>query len=87
MPATPLESLSRWLASNEVFGDEVRLASVIRWQGGLISFGITQPQYHGMPAELRESEKSFQDAGWTRLNDPSGHTAFFNHAFGLMAID
>lgn len=41
VPATPLEYLSRWLASNEVFGDDVRLASVIQWADGMVSFGIT----------------------------------------------
>jgi hypothetical protein len=85
--ATPLEYLSRWLASNQVFGDDVRVVSVIRWADGMISFGITQPQYHGVPAETREIEAYFHQAGWTRLKDPSGHTVFFNYAFGVIAID
>jgi hypothetical protein len=85
--ATPLEYLSRWLASNEVFGDDVRLVSVIQWTTGMVSFGITQPQYHGVPAEPREIERFFLEAGWTRLRDPSGHLVFFNYAFGVMAID
>jgi hypothetical protein len=87
VPATPLEYLARWLASNEVFGDDVRLVSVIRWADGMVSFGITQPQYHGVPAEPREIDAFFNEAGWTRLNDPSGHTVFFNYAFGVLAID
>ena len=87
LPATPLEYLARWRACNEVFGDAVRLASVILWADGMISFGITQPQYHGVPAEPREIDAFFTEAGWTRLADPSGHTVFFNYAFGLMAID
>jgi hypothetical protein len=87
VPATPLEYLARWLASNEVFGDDVRLASVIHWSDGMVSFGITQPQYHGAPAEPREIDVFFKEAGWTRLNDPSGHTVFFNYAFGVLAID
>jgi hypothetical protein len=86
-PATPLEYLARWIASNEVFGDDVNLVSVIRWLDGLTSFGITQPQYHGIPAEPRDIESYFLDAGWTPLNDPSGHVVFFNYAFGIMAID
>ena len=85
--ATPLEYLSRWLANNDVFGDDVRLVSVIRWRDGLTSFGNTQPQYHGVPAEPREIEAFFHEAGWTRLNDPSGHAVFFNYAFGVLAID
>ena len=76
--ATPLEYLARWLASNDVFGDDVRLASVIRWRDGLVSFGITQPQYHGTPAEPRQIEEFFRHAGWNRLNDPSGHEIFFH---------
>ncbi len=87
VPATPLEYLARWRACNEVFGDDVRLVSVIRWSDGMVSFGITQPQYHGVPAEPREIEAYFHDAGWTRLNDPSGHTVFFNYAFSVLAID
>jgi hypothetical protein len=50
VPATPLEYLARWLACNDVFGDDVRLVSVIRWTDGMVSCGITQPQYHGVPA-------------------------------------
>jgi hypothetical protein len=53
----------------------------------MVSFGITQPQYHGVPAEPREIEAFFHQAGWNRLNDPSGHAVFFNYAFGVMAID
>lgn len=87
VPATPLEYLARWHACNEVFGDDVRLVSVIRWADGMISFGITQPQYHGIPAEPREIDTYFHEAGWTRLRDPSGHAAFFNYAFGVLAID
>lgn len=87
VPATPLEYLSRWLASNEVFGDDVRIVAVIHWADGMVSFGITQPQYHGVPADPREIEAFFHAAGWTRLNDPSGHAVYFNYAFGVMAID
>lgn len=63
------------------------MASVIAWPDGAISFGITQPQYHGTPAEPRDIEKFFKEAGWVRLKDPSGHVVFFNYAFGVMAID
>ena len=63
------------------------MASVIAWPDGAISFGITQPQYHGTPAESRDIEKFFKEAGWVRLKDPSGHVVFFNYAFGVMAID
>ncbi len=86
-PATPLEYLTRWLACNEIFADDVRLVSVILWSDGLVSFGITQPQYHGTPAETREIEKYFKREGWSPLYDPSGHAAFYNYAFGIMAID
>jgi len=87
LPATPLEYLSRWAACNECFGDAVRLVSVIRWSDGAVSFGITQPQYHGVPAEPREIEHFFTESGWTRLRDPSGHAVFFNYAFDILAID
>ena len=84
VPATPLEYLDRWIAANEFFGDDVRLVSVIRWKDGAISLGITQPQYHGTPAEPREIGQHFLAAGWERLNDPSGHTIFYNFAFDVM---
>ncbi|MCW1913395.1 hypothetical protein OJ996_07415 [Luteolibacter sp. GHJ8] len=85
--ASPVEYLERWEASNEIFQDDVRLVSVIEWKEGFISFGISQPQYHGSPAEYRDIERCFLSAGWTRLKDPSGHAVFFNYAFGVMAID
>lgn len=86
--ATPLEYLERWQRANELFRDDVRLASVVEWQDGAVSFVITQPQYHGIPAEPEEVEKFFLKAGWARLHDPTyAHQIFFNHAFGVMAID
>jgi hypothetical protein len=87
LPATPLEYLSRWIANNRIFGDDVKLASVILWPGGMTSFGITQPQYHGTPAEPRDIQHLFLAAGWIRLNDPSGHTIFYNSSFDILAID
>ena len=87
VPATPLEYLERWSLNNEVFGDDARLASLIEWPDGALSFGITQPQYHGEPAEPRDIERYFRAAGWTRLNDPSGHLVFYNYAFQVIAID
>jgi hypothetical protein len=77
--ATPLEYLERWQASNEIFSDDVRLTSVIAWPDGAVSFGITQPQYHGIPAEPRDIERCFLAAGWTRMKDPSGHVVYFNY--------
>jgi len=87
VPATPLEYLERWIAANEVFDDDVMLAAVIEWADGQVSFGITQPHYHGEPAAFREIEHFFEAAGWTRLPDLSGHTLFFNYAFQVLAID
>jgi hypothetical protein len=87
VPATPLEYLERWALCNEVFEDDVRLASVVKWPDGALSFGITQPQYHGVPAEPRDIERFFLAAGWVRLKDPSGHLAFFNYAFQVLVID
>jgi hypothetical protein len=49
--------------ANEVFGDDARLASVIEWPDGNLSFGITQPQYHGAPAEQRDIEFYFHAPG------------------------
>jgi len=85
--ATPLEYLQRWLDANDVFGDDIRLNSVVEWLDGSISFVITQPQYQGEPAEYRDIEAYFKKAGWTSLRDPSGHAIFFNYAFQVMAID
>ncbi len=85
--ATPLEYLDRWIANNEVFRDDVRVVSVIRWECGAVSLGITQPQYSGIPAEDRDIIRYFEAAGWIRLNDPTGHIIFFHYAYRLMAID
>ena len=85
--ATPLEYLERWLASNEVFEDDVHLTSVIEWSDGQISFAISQPQYHGEPATHRQIESYFAKAGWTRLLDDAGHLLFYNYAFEVLAID
>ena len=85
--ATPSEYLMRWQASNELFGDDVQLVSVVLWNDGAVSFVITQPQYHGEPADEREIEDYFQQAGWERLRDPSGHMVFYNFALGVIAVD
>lgn len=88
LPATPLEYLERWLAANEVFDDHVRLASVVRWADGQVSFAILQPQYHGEPASNDQIERYFGEASWTRIADPSKqHELYFNYAFGVLAID
>jgi hypothetical protein len=86
-PATPIEYLTRWQKSNELFGDDVRLESVVRWADGQVSFVITQPQYHGRPAEPREIERYFREAGWERLLEPDGHWVFYHFAFGVIAVD
>lgn len=87
LDGTPLEYLDRWIANNRVFGDDVKLASVVRWMDGQISLVITQPQYHGVPAEPREIEAHFLAAGWRRLIDPSHHLIFHHPAFNVIAID
>lgn len=87
LPATPLEYLERWMAANEVFGDDVKLTAVIEWADGQVSFAISQPQYHGEPATEREIEAEFEASGWTRFIDSAGHVLFFNYAFQVLAID
>ena len=89
VPATPLEYLERWLAANDVFEDDVRLTSVVQWADGHVSFGISQPQYHGEPAPARDIDRFFGASGWTRISDPgdSGHVLYFNYAFEVLAID
>ena len=84
----PLEYLDRWVRANEVFGDDVRLTSVIQWADGNVSFAISQPQYHGEPAEPRDIERHFRAAGWTPIHDPTGqHRLFYNYAYQTLAID
>ncbi|MEX2580547.1 MAG: hypothetical protein WD342_15920 [Verrucomicrobiales bacterium] len=86
--ATPLEYLRRWIRANEVFGDDVRLASVIRWKGGEVSFCILQPHYDGEAATSGEIERYFAESGWTHLKDPNGeHEIFMNYAFDVIAVD
>ena len=85
--ATPTEYLVRWAASNLVFGDDVRLASVVVWEDRAVSIVVTQPAYHGVPAEMRDIERYFLEAGWERLREPDGHLVFYNFAFGVIAVD
>ena len=88
VPATPLEYLQRWIAANHIFSDQVRLTAVIQWADGNVSFAITQPQYHGEPAETRDIERHFKAAGWTPINDPTGqHSMIYNYVFQTLAID
>lgn len=89
-PATPLEYLSRWVDANDLFNDDVSLTSLVEWDDGQLSFGITQPQYDGAEAPLREIEEFFVASGWSHIVDPSGpdaHLLFFNYAWEVLAID
>lgn len=85
--ATPIEYLRRWIANNEVFQDDVRLESVIQWPDGAVSFAISQPQYHGEPADERVIDRYFESAGWTRLPPKFSHKLYYNYAFGVLAMD
>lgn len=85
--ATPLEYLDRWSACNEVFGDAVRVASVILWKDGLISICIIQPQYPGERADQRDIRRYFEENGWQHIKDPSGHEIFYHYSYQIMAID
>ncbi len=88
VPATPTEYLQRWIMANTVFGDDVELASVIRWADDQVSFCITQSHYDGEPASTRDIEEYFIAANWTKIRDPEGqHQLFFNYAFNVLAID
>ena len=85
--ATPLEYLDRWMCSNDVFDDNVSLASVVLWKDGNVSFVILQPHYDGEPATDREISKFFEDAGWVHLSKEKEHDLYFNYGFGVLAID
>lgn len=86
---TPLEYLQRWLDANAIFNDDVKLASVVEWADGRLSFGITQPQYNGEPAPERDIIAYFEASGWKWITDPSGdgHLLFFNYSWGVLAFD
>jgi len=85
--ATPIEYLRRWIANNDVFQDDVHLESVIQWPDGAVSFAISQPQYHGEPANERQIDRFFEAAGWTRLAPKFGHKLYYNYAFEVLAMD
>jgi hypothetical protein len=87
VPGTPLEYLDRCLSANDVFGDDLRLASIIEWSDSTLSFGTTQPHYNGGPASHDEIEEFFLLNQWKRIPDSSGHIIFFNYAFQVLAID
>lgn len=94
VPGTPLEYLQRWLDANNLFNDSVELVSVVEWADGGISFGITQPQYDGVPAPFRDIIGYFEASGWKWIRDPGArsrnsdsHLIFFNYAWGVLAVD
>lgn len=90
VPATPLEYLQRWLDANALFHDDVKLVSVVEWQDGRLSFGITQPQYDGEPAPLQDITLYFEASGWKWIADPAGgegHLLFFHYPQGVLAVD
>ncbi len=87
VPATPLEYLKRWLDANDLFHDDV---NVVEWSDGRLSFGITQPQYDGEPAPLRDIITYFQASGWTWIADPAGdagHLHVFRYPWVVLAVD
>ena len=85
--ATPLEYLQRWICSNEVFEDDVRLASVVSWADGNVSFVIRQPHYGGKPAPQKVIDEHFLSCGWEKMAKEQNHTVFFNYAFGVLDDD
>lgn len=85
--ATPLEYLERWICSNEVFEDDVRLASVVAWADQTVSFVIRQPHYGGRPTTQRDIDSYFEECKWSHLKRETNHTVYFNYAFGVLAID
>ena len=51
---------------------------------------ITQPQYNGEPAPLRDIVTFFEASGWQWITDPAGrdgHLLFFHYAWGVLAVD
>ncbi len=87
VPATPLEYLSRWHACNELFNDDVRLCDVILWPNQRVSLSISQPVYAGSIPTNADIETYFSKAGWTRINNASGHGIFYDYASEVMALD
>ncbi len=85
--ATPLEYLERCLLANDVFEDDIRLASVIEWADHRLSIGTTQPHYAGRPATHDQIEDYFIQNQWVRRRDAAGHLIFFNYAYQVLAID
>jgi hypothetical protein len=93
---SPLEYLQRWIDANELFHDDVKLASVIEWSDKRISFGITQPQYDGVLPQFRDIVGYFEASGWKWIRDPEArefsgsdsHLFFFNYGWGgVLAVD
>ncbi|MBX3742641.1 MAG: hypothetical protein KF712_16770 [Akkermansiaceae bacterium] len=79
--------LLRWAYSNQVFGDDVRLSSLIRWADGALSVGITQPQYHGRKASESEIMEFFVRKGWRDVTRRAVRAAFYQPDFNLVAVD
>lgn len=79
--------LERWVESNRVFGDDVRLNSVIEWSDGTHSFGVTQPLRGGTAASDSEILKYFLSQGWDDMTRRAGRAAFYHFGWNLLAVD
>ena len=74
--ASPIDYLERWHLHNELFGDHVRLISVLE-VGQKMRMVIEQQAIRGTPATLEQIAEFFTRHGWKRFI-VNGEMAFFD---------
>jgi hypothetical protein len=82
--ATPMQYLERWVRSNEVFSDEVRLERIFESGYGL-SIMVSQRDVRGESPDLEEIAAYFQSRGFIPV--PSARDAWYRPADHLLALD
>jgi hypothetical protein len=83
--ATVYEYLQRLILQNAYFGDDIRLEALVNCRGRLRVL-TSQPHIAGDPAEYREIEKWFLEAGFLRF-EHSSRVAWYLKQVNLLVAD
>jgi hypothetical protein len=82
--ATPIQYLERWVRSNEVFHDDVRLERLFEVGYGL-SIMVSQPDIRGAAPALEDIACYFEVRGFVSV--PSAKDAWYRASDHLLALD
>lgn len=82
--ATPMQYLERWVRSNEVFHDDVRLERLYEVGYGL-SIMVSQPDIRGAAPAMEDIARYFEARGFVSV--PSAKDAWYRASDHLLALD